>query len=148
MELFTVLYAFMAFKLNLRGAAKEVFAVIFGFWQIKKEPVTVSNRIIHAITGLSHAAIAKSKNLLIERNLIRVREIRGKPSAYEVILPDDGSIAWTRPQYTSDSSTNKTGPGAIHQKDKRNKVEKKNNGSRNQSIDVGHQVEFEQPDQI
>ena len=112
MELFTIIYSFMAFKLNLRGAAKEVFAVIFGFWQAKKEPVTVSNKVIHSITGLSHAAIVKSKNLLIKQNLILVHEIRGKPSSYEVILPGDLSISWTRPQYTSDSSTVKTGVGA------------------------------------
>lgn len=149
MELFTIIYSFMAFKLNLRGAAKEVFAVIFGFWQAKKEPVTVSNKVIHSITGLSHAAIVKSKNLLIKQNLILVHEIRGKPSSYEVILPGDLSISWTRPQYTSDSSTNKTGAGATPRKEKRNMVEKKkNDGSRNKSIDVGHQVEFELPDQI
>ena len=149
MELFTIIYSFMAFKLNLRGAAKEVFAVIFGFWQAKKEPVTVSNKVIHSITGLSHAAIVKSKNLLIKQNLILVHEIRGKPSSYEVILPGDLSISWTRPQYTSDSSTVKTGVGATPLKIKSNKIEKKKkDGSRNQSIVVGDQSEFERPDQI
>ena len=149
MELFTILYAFMWIKLNLRGAAKEVFAVIFGFWQVKKEPVMISNKIIHSITGLSHATIVKSKNLLIKRNLILVHEIRWKPSTYEVVLPEDGSIVWTRPKYTSDSSTKKTGLEATPKKEISNKVEKKNkNGNRNQSIDVGDQGEFELPDQI
>lgn len=148
MELFTVIYSFMAFKLHLRGAAKEVFAVIFGFWQAKKEPVTVSNRVIHLITGLSHAAIVKAKNLLIKQSLIRVHESRGKPSTYEVVLPEDGSILWTRPQYTSDPSIIKTGAGAIPQKIKSNKVEKKKNESRNQSLVVGDQSEFESPDRI
>lgn len=149
MELFTIIYSFMASRLKLRGAAKEVFSVIFGFWQAKKEPVTVSNRIIHAITGLSHAAIVKSKNLLIERNLIRVHEIRGKPSAYEVVLPEDGSVVWTRPQNNSDPSIIKTGAGAIPQNIKSNKVEKKKKDeSRNQSLAVGDQSEFASPDQI
>ena len=130
----------MAFNLRLRGATKEVFAVIFGFWQAKKEPVTVSNNIIHLITGLSHAAIVKAKNLLIERNLIIVHEIRGKPSSYEVVLPEDQSASWTRK-----SSTKKTGQQTFPQKIKNNKVEKKYG---NKSIDVGDQVEFECPDQI
>lgn len=149
MELFTIIYSFMAFRLNLRGAAKEVFAVIFGFWKARKEPIAVSNKVIHSITGLSRAAIVKAKNLLVKRKLILVHEIRGKPSTYEVVLPEDGSIVWTRPQDSLKSSTNKTSTVATPQKVYTNKVEKqKKNGSRNQSIDVGDPDEFELPDQI
>ena len=135
----------MSFRLKLRGATKEVFAVIFGFWQTKKEPVTVSNTIIHSITGLSHAAIVKAKNLLIERNLIIAHEIRGKPSSYEVVLPEDASTSWTRPKSHSKSSIKKTGLDSVPQNIKIYKVERKNG---NKSVDVGDQGEFELPDQI
>ena len=149
MELFTIIYSFMAFKLSLRGAAKEVFAVIFGFWRAQKEPVAVSNKVIHSITGLSRAAIVKAKNILVKQSLILVHEIRGKPSTYEVVLPVDGSLEWTRLQNTPDSSTKKTGQGTAPYKGNSNKVEKKKkDGNRNQSIVVGDTVEFELPDQI
>lgn len=135
----------MAFRLKLRGAAKEVFAVIFGFWQSKKAPVAVPNKIIHSITGLSHAAIVKAKNVLIAQNLIIAHEIRGKPSFYEVVLPDNLSTSWTRPKSPSKPSTKKTGLDSTPQKLKTYKVEKKNG---NKSIAVGAQAEFTEPDQI
>ena len=154
MELFTTIYSFMAFKLNLHGAAKEVFAVIFGFWKTKNGPVTVTNSVIRSITGLSHAAIVKAKNYLVSRKLIIVHEVRGKPSVYEVVHPEDVPIPWTRLQDGLRSSTNETSPKSTPEKVNKYKVKKDKNskvnnyGNHSRAIDVGSKDEFKCPDQI
>ena len=144
MELYTILYAFMATKLGLRGAVKEVFAVIFGFWQAKQEPITVPNGVIMSITGLSHASVVKAKNTLVAKKLITVNEIRGKPSIYEVVLPEDGSITLTCPPKSNKTSTLKTSPNSRPKIN--NNIGK--NGNKNRPLIIGNQNEFEVPDQL
>ena len=146
MEMYTILYAFMASKLRLHGAAKEVFAVIFGFWRKKKQPVEIANSVIQNITGFSHATIIEAKNQLVSQKLILVKEIRGKPSMYEVVLPPDLSIDWTCIDYPIKVSDNQTG---LENRPITNCKKVKNNKHHgNQSIDVGGPKEFEEPDQI
>ena len=86
--LYTILYDFMWKELNLRGAEKEVFAVIYGFWRNKKTPVEVPIQTTMDITGLSRTSVIMAKRVLVERKLIAAHEIRGKASRYEVLIPD------------------------------------------------------------
>lgn len=85
--MYTIHYAFFSTKLGLRGAPKEVFAVIFSFWRTKLAPVVIANSIIKLQTGYSDSAIAAAKLLLEAKGLISITPIRGKPSQYSVNLP-------------------------------------------------------------
>ena len=89
MELYTILYPFFWRELNLKGAVKEVFAVIYGFWAVKRGPCRISNSTIHAITGLSRASIAKAKSLLVEHCLLVIYPASGSAYEYEIVLPRD-----------------------------------------------------------
>ena len=51
--LYTIIYDFMWRDLRLRGAEKEVFAVIYGFWKKGKAAVEVPVKTVMDITGLS-----------------------------------------------------------------------------------------------
>ena len=51
--------------LRLRGAEKEVFAVIYGFWKKGKAAVEVPVKTVMDITGLSRTAVIMAKRNLI-----------------------------------------------------------------------------------
>lgn len=86
--LYTIIYDFMWRDLRLRGAEKEVFAVIYGFWKKGKAAVEVPVKTFMDITGLSRTAVLMAKRNLLGRKLIAAHETRGKPSRYVVLIPD------------------------------------------------------------
>ena len=86
--LYTIIYDFMWKDLRLRGAEKEVFAVIYGFWKKGKAAVEVPVKTVMDITGLSRTAVLMAKRDLLGRKLIAAHETRGKPSRYVVLIPD------------------------------------------------------------
>ena len=86
--LYTIIYDFMWRDLRLRGAEKEVFAVIYGFWKKGKAAVEVPVKTVMDITGLSRTAVLMAKRTLLGRKLIAAHETRGKPSRYVVLIPD------------------------------------------------------------
>ena len=86
--LYTIIYDFMWRDLRLRGAEKEVFAVIYGFWKKGKAAVEVPVKTVMDITGLSRTAVLMAKRNLLGRKLIAAHETRGNPSRYVVLIPD------------------------------------------------------------
>ena len=86
--LYTIIYDFMWRDLRLRGAEKEVFAVIYGFWKKGKATVEIPIQTVMAITGLSRTSVILAKRSLIARKLIAAHEVSGKPSRYVVLIPD------------------------------------------------------------
>ena len=86
--LYTIIYDFMWRDLRLRGAEKEVFAVIYGFWKKGKAAVEVPVKTVMDITGLSRTAVLMAKRNLLGRKLIAAHEVSGKPSRYVVLIPD------------------------------------------------------------
>ena len=86
--LYTIIYVFMWRDLRLRGAEKEVFAVIYGFWKKGKAAVEVPVKTVMDITGLSRTAVLMAKRNLLGRKLIAAHEVSGKPSRYVVLIPD------------------------------------------------------------
>ena len=86
--LYTIIYDFMWKDLRLRGAEKEVFAVIYGFWKKGKATVEIPIQTVMAITGLSRTSVILAKRSLVARKLIAAHEVSGKPSRYVVLIPD------------------------------------------------------------
>ena len=86
--LYTIIYDFMWKDLQLRGAEKEVFAVIYGFWKKGKAAVEVPVKTVMEITGLSRTSVIMAKRGLLKKELVAAQEIRGKPTRYEVLIPD------------------------------------------------------------
>ena len=85
---FTTIYKFMWKDLGLHGAEKEFFAVIYGFWRRSKAPVEIPIRTVTEITGLSRTSVILAKRGLLKKELVAAQEIRGKPTRYEVLIPD------------------------------------------------------------
>ena len=85
---FTTIYKFMWKDLGLHGAEKEFFAVIYGFWRRSKSPVVIPIRTVTEITGLSRTSVIMAKRGLLKKELVAAQEIRGKPTRYEVLIPD------------------------------------------------------------
>ena len=85
---FTTIYKFMWKDLGLHGAEKEFFAVIYGFWRRSKSPVEIPIRTVTEITGLSRTSVIMAKRALLKKEFVAAQEIRGKPTRYEVLIPD------------------------------------------------------------
>ncbi|MBQ9174591.1 MAG: hypothetical protein IJ161_12750, partial [Bacteroidales bacterium] len=85
--LYTIIYDFMWRDLRLRGAEKEVFIVIYGFWKKGKAAVEVPVKTVMDITGLSRTSVIMAKRALLKKKLVAAQEIRGKPTRYEVLIP-------------------------------------------------------------
>ena len=85
---FTTIYKFMWKDLELHGAEKEFFAVIYGFWRRCKAPVEIPIRTVTEITGLSRTSVIMAKRALLKKEIVAAQEIRGKPTRYEVLIPD------------------------------------------------------------
>lgn len=101
---FTTIYKFMWKDLGLHGAEKEFFAVIYGFWRRSKAPVEIPIRTVTEITGLSRTSVIMAKRGLLKKELVAAQEIRGKPTRYEVLIPDpleNRTGAETAPKYNS-----------------------------------------------
>lgn len=85
---FSTIYKFMWKDQGLHSAEKEFFAVIYGFWRRSKAPVEIPIRTVTEITGLSRTSAIMAKRGLLKKELVAAQEIRGKPTRYEVLIPD------------------------------------------------------------
>lgn len=73
--LYTIIYVFMWRDLRLRGAEKEVFAVIYGFWKKGKAAVEVPVKTVMDITGLGQPERLSSVWLGLKRPLHYFRNL-------------------------------------------------------------------------
>ena len=157
--LYTIIYDFMWKDLRLRGAEKEVFAVIYGFWKKGKTMVDIPIRTVTEITGLSRTSVIMAKRALLKKELVAAQEIRGKPTRYEVLIPDPlenrtGADSERGPVQKSngDPSGNYTGADAAPKintyKKRKNNLTNDNYESykRNESNCVSPREQFDSPD--
>ena len=154
--LYTIIYDFMWRDLRLRGAEKEVFAVIYGFWKKGKAAVEVPVKTVMDITGLSRTAVLMAKRNLLGRKLIAAHETRGKPSRYVVLIPDPcenntGTESERKPvqkqngyRYQNNTGTD-TAPKINFDKEKRNETIY-SSYKRNQSNCISSRDQFDSAD--
>ena len=153
--MYTILYDFMWRDLHLRGAEKEVFAVIYGFWKKDHVPVEVTVQTIQDITGLSRSSIISAKGKLLDRELIAAHEIRGRPSRYAVLTPDPSGDE-TRPAKDPPPvqipdghlSRNYTGTRPNLEPHNNNSNERNYKRKQNESLVVGNREDFDLPDKL
>lgn len=89
-RLFTVIYAFMASELGLKGLAKEVFAIIFGFWiKANRSEVLVPLRVMQKITGCTKTGIQKAVHSLEKMGVLQICRTPGKKLKYMVTIGAD-----------------------------------------------------------
>ena len=156
---FTTIYKFMWKDLGLHGAEKEFFAVIYGFWRRSKSPVEIPIRTVTEITGLSRTSVIMAKRALLKKDLVAAQEIRGKPTRYEVLIPDPlenrtGADSERGPvqKLNGDPSGNYTGADAAPKintyKKRKNNLTNDNYESykRNESNCVSPREQFDSPD--
>ena len=148
--LYTIIYDFMWKDLRLRGAEKEVFAVIYGFWKKGKATVEIPIQTVMAITGLSRTSVILAKRSLIARKLIAAHEVSGKPSRYVVLIPDPcenntGTESERKPVQKPNGYRyqNNTGAETVP---KINSNYKTNSYERNKSNCISSCEEFDTPD--
>lgn len=86
-NLYTVLYAFMSKTLGLKGLAKEVFAIIYGFWTAAgKTEAQVSLSVMEIISGGTRPAIIRAVQHLESIGYIHILRHPGKRSLYQVTI--------------------------------------------------------------
>lgn len=86
-KLFTIVYSFIPMVLGLKGLAKDIFAVIFGFWlQSNRTQTWVSISTMQKITGGSKPAVMEAIRQLEKKNYIKVKREPGKLSLYDVSI--------------------------------------------------------------
>ena len=155
--LYTIIYDFMWRDLRLRGAEKEVFAVIYGFWKKGKAAVEVPVKTVMDITGLSRTAVLMAKRNLLGRKLIAAHETRGKPSRYVVLIPDPcenktGTESERKPVQKQNGYRYQNNTGAetapkINFNSRNNFNDSKNESyKRNQSNCISSRDQFDTPD--
>lgn len=89
-KLYTTIYAFFFTQLGLKGLAKEVFAILFGFWMDANQSAAwVSLTTMGKITGGSRPAIVAAVKHLESVGLVKVERSPGKHSMYTVIIKDE-----------------------------------------------------------
>lgn len=89
-RLYTVMYAFMASELGLKGLAKEVFAIIFGFWiKANRTDVRVPLRVMQKITGSTKTGICKAVRSLEKMGVLQICKTPGKRSRYMITIDAD-----------------------------------------------------------
>ena len=148
--LYTIIYDFMWRDLRLRGAEKEVFAVIYGFWKKGKATVEIPIQTVMAITGLSRTSVILAKRSLIARKLIAAHEVSGKPSRYVVLIPDPcenntGTESERKPVQKQNEYRYQHNTGA-DAAPKSNNNYKTNSYERNKSNCISSSEEFNSPD--
>ena len=103
---FFMVYQFFAQELGLRGAAKEVYAIIYGSYVSFDGVAKVSLREMMRLTGLTKQSIINALKALQDAGLIEKTSSATKKSAYKIlgieISPDgkpvkilDQSKIWT-----------------------------------------------------
>lgn len=157
-KLYTILYSFISTELGLEGLAKEVFAIIFGFWlDANRTTAWVSLTTMGTITGGSRPAIVEAVKLLEHKGYIAIDRSPGKHSLYSVTI-DAGIMKDFDDTYSAEvvRSLNHYGvkPPNRHKLSRlttRGKVIEpvnKINRHGNQSIITGSREEFERPDKL
>lgn len=82
-----IVHSFMSRELGLKGLAKEVFAIIFGFWiSSGKREAWVSLSTMQLFTGGTRPAIIKAVQLLEGMGYIQALRNPGKRSLYIVTI--------------------------------------------------------------
>ena len=157
---YTVIYSFFSSVLGLKGLAKEVFAIIFGFWnRADRAYAWVSLTTLEAITGGTRPAIVAAIKQLESKKIISAMRNPGKHSLYaitidETLLRDFDSTFKTRevkpPNYPLVQKTTYNQESQLTKKSKDSTPPKYiiNNGKRNRSLIIGDQTEFEKPDKL
>lgn len=74
-------------KLHLKGFTKEVFAVIFNFWNRARTSAVIPYVRIHEITGASRSVISKAVNDLVKLGYISTIRESGRANGYVVTIP-------------------------------------------------------------
>lgn len=98
---FFMVYQFFAQELGLRGAAKEVYAIIYGRYVSFDGVAKVSLRELMRLTGLTKQSIINALKALQEAGLIEKTASTNKKSTYKIqgieISPDGKpvKIFWT-----------------------------------------------------
>lgn len=83
---FYTVYQFMSKDLRLRGAEKEVFAIIYGYARSHSGVAEVSISRMQALSGLSRETVTKAIAALIERNYLKYHDEKGKRNANRYII--------------------------------------------------------------
>ena len=157
-KLFTILYSFISSDLGLEGLAKEVFAIIFGFWlDANRTKAWVSLKTMGAITGGSRPAIIEAIKLLERKGHIAIDRSHGKHSLYSVTIDADIMKGFDA-TYSAEvvRSLNHLGVkqpnhhrlSRLTGSSKVTEPVNKNNKHGKQSIITGNREEFEKPDRI
>ena len=82
---FFMVYQFFAQKLGLRGAAKEVYAIIYGRYVSFDGVAKVSLREMMRLTGLTKQSIINALKTLQEAGLIEKTASTNKKSTYKIL---------------------------------------------------------------
>ena len=82
---FFMVYQFFAQKLGLRGAAKEVYAIIYGRYVSFDGVAKVSLREMMRLTGLTKQSIINALKALQEAGLIEKTASTNKKSTYKIL---------------------------------------------------------------
>lgn len=149
----------MVSKLGLRGLAKEIFAIIFGFWlSAKRSSTLIPISRMRAITGGSNPAIIEAIKNLEHKGYISVSRTSGQFSSYTVTLDasiiQDFEATFSKPVINSLNRSGVKPPnrGPLTQLTGGSKatipVYNNSNKNGNKSINVGDKDEFKVPDQI
>lgn len=83
---FYTVYHFMAQDLRLRGAEKEVFAIIYGYARSCSGVAEVSITRMQLLSGISRDTIVKAIAKLIARNYIKNLDTKGKRNANRYVI--------------------------------------------------------------
>ncbi len=139
---FFMVYQFFAQELGLRGAAKEVYAILYGRYVSFDGVAKVSLREMMRLTGLTKQSIINALKTLQEAGLIEKTASTNKKSTYKILgieISPDGKPVKILDQsriLTSNGSKNFTSRGKkfrshIDKKDTLNKYSKNENSSIN-----------------
>ena len=139
---FFMVYQFFAQELGLRGAAKEVYAIIYGRYVSFDGVAKVSLREMMRLTGLTKQSVINALKALQEAGLIEKTSSTSKKSTYKILgieISPDGKPVKILDQskiLTSKGSKNFTSRGKkirphIDKTDTLNKYSKNENSSIN-----------------
>lgn len=107
MACFTIIFGFMAELLHLEGYAKQIYAVIFGYWIRSRKSVSVPYSVIRKITGATDPTISTCIKKLVEVGLVAAVPKTGQRTKYDIIITDEIWAAYLRDS-GQDETTKKT----------------------------------------
>ena len=89
-------YRFMTRDLGLRGAALQVFAVIYSFTTVGSGEFSGSREYLAETVGVCEKTVDRALSLLLRRGLLERRERRLGYSTYEYIAVPERTLSLTR----------------------------------------------------